>query len=184
MLGAEQKAWFFGELDKTKARWNVIANEVIMSQMPISIGNPPPFNIDQWDGFTVERQAVIEKFGSLPDLNPLVITGDIHAYGMADLKTTWDDAGTVVAPEFVGGSITSSFLVDGDATALISSAENIRYASGDKHGYAVMHLTADEARCRFRAVDRIDVETSPISTIAEFVVKPGTPAAEQVTPTA
>jgi alkaline phosphatase D len=183
MLGTEQRDWFFGELDKTKARWNVIANEVIMAKMPIAFGDPPVFNIDQWDGYSVERQMVVEKLASRPDLNPLVITGDIHAFGMADLKTSWDATGPVVAAEFVGGSITSAFPLPGDARVLLAGADSIHYATGEKHGYAVMHLTEDEARCRFRAVDTVAVETSPASTIAEFVVKPGSPAAQQVEPT-
>ena len=183
MLGTEQREWFFGELDKTKARWNVIANEVILARMPLALSDPASFNVDQWDGYTVERQAVVEKLASRTDLNALVITGDIHSFGMADLKTSWDDSAPAVAAEFVGGSVTSAFLAPGaDVKALLAQATEIRYVNGEQHGYAVMHLTADEARCRFRGVDTVTAATSPITTIAEFQVTPGNAAARIIDP--
>jgi alkaline phosphatase D len=174
LLGAAQRDWFLGELDRTTARWNVIANEVILAKTPITFGGRQVFNLDQWDGYPAEQRQVLAELGSRPDLNPLVITGDVHAYGAADLKVDWDDpAAPVVASEFVGGSVTSNFLDGVRAQDVLTDIPWLKFADSTRHGYAVMEVTEDEARCRFRSVRTTVSEESPIDTIAEFTVAAG-----------
>jgi alkaline phosphatase D len=183
MLGADQRDWFLGELDRTTARWNVIANEVIMAKMPIALGDRQLFNLDQWDGYPTEQRQVLAKLAARPDLNPLVITGDIHSYGAAELKVDWDDpAAPVVATEFVGGSITSNFPDGVRAQDVLAGVPWIRYTDSTRHGYAVMELTEEQARCRFRSVRTTTAEESPIDTIAEFIVQAGKPGLTRVGP--
>jgi alkaline phosphatase D len=183
MLGSSQRDWFLGELDRTTARWNVIANEVIMAKVPVRFGDRTVFNLDQWDGYPGEQRQVLEKLGSRPDLNPLVITGDIHAYGAADLRADWDDpSAPVVGAEFVGGSVTSNFLEGLRAEDVLTDIPWLKYTNSSRHGYAVMELADDGARCRYRATQSTATNESPIDTIAEFTVQPGKPGLTRVSP--
>jgi alkaline phosphatase D len=183
MLGAAQRDWFLDGLDRTTARWNVIANEVILAKMPIGFGGRAVYNLDQWDGYPHEQRLILEKLGSRPDLNPLVITGDIHAYGASDLKVDWDDpAAPVVGVELVGGSVTSNFFDGVEAEDLLADMDWLKYTNSSRHGYAVVELTEDGARCRFRAVRSTTTETSPVDTIAELTVEPGRPGLTLVSP--
>ena len=57
LLGAEQKAWLKGALRASRARWKVIANQVMIC----SLDAPPrnPLNTDSWDGYGAERQELV-----------------------------------------------------------------------------------------------------------------------------
>jgi alkaline phosphatase D len=174
MLGAAQRQWLFDELDHSHARWNVLANEVVMTRMSV-LGL---LNLDQWDGFSAERDALMAKLGARPDLNPLVITGDIHAFGMADLKDGWEPDAPIVGTELIGGSISSSGLSLFDVLPAV--VPHLHFANGSVRGYGVVDLTPATARCRFRAVESVAQRTSPVSTIAEFEVTAGRPGARRL----
>lgn len=180
ILGAEQFDWFEREFRASTARWNVIANEVILTKMPIA---GSLFNLDQWDGYPADQRRMTELFAERPDANPLVITGDIHAYGAANIKLDYDDPDAApIASELVGGSITSNFpdSLAEIARQAISSLDQIEFVDVDNHGYAMVELTEQQATCRFRVVSTIDEPTAEIRTSATFEITAGTPGLRQV----
>jgi alkaline phosphatase D len=173
MLGAAPRDRFLGDLDTSRARWNLIANEVVMTRVRVA----GLYNLDQWDGFAAEQRLVAERLAR-PDLNPLVLTGDIHAFAVADLKVDYDDpASPVVGTELVGGSISSVFPLPDLAVDVVRGLPDVHQFDGTRHGYAVVDLTADEARCRYRTVSTVTQPTADISTLAEMVVAAGRPGA-------
>ena len=62
LLGAEQKAWLKGALSASRARWKVIANQVMIC----SLDAPPhnPLNTDSWDGYGAERQELVDHIAA------------------------------------------------------------------------------------------------------------------------
>ena len=112
LLGAEQKAWLKGALSASRARWKVIANQVMIC----SLDAPPhnPLNTDSWDGYGAERQELVDHIAAEAIDDVTFVTGDIHTFFAGDVTRTGrqsvrgeDDTDPVNGPsratEFVGG---------------------------------------------------------------------------------
>jgi alkaline phosphatase D len=172
MLGSDQRDWLLGQLDGTTATWNVLANEVVMSRYRLG----GLYNLDQWDGFEAERRLVAGRLAARPGLNPLVLTGDIHAFAVNDVKVDHDRPDEpVVATEIVAGSVSSVFGLPDAAVALLRGLPDVRLFDGARRGYAVVDLERDRAVARLRAVDTVMQPTSPIGTLATVEVEAGRP---------
>ena len=149
MLGSAQEAWVADELLGSEATWKVIANQTVLTRLLFGSA----LNMDQWDGYPAAQQRMVDLLGRVD--NPLVITGDIHAAGIAQLRTNYDDPATTVGVELVGTSISSSFPTDLAAAAesLISGLDWIEYANARNRGYAVVDLDGTRMEATYRVVD-------------------------------
>ncbi|WP_236792568.1 alkaline phosphatase [Amycolatopsis sp. GM8] len=170
MLGAEQKAWLFGNLAAGRARWNVLAQQVFFSQL-----NPPPgagtHSDDAWDNYAAERNEVRDRLASVR--NPVVITGDAHSSFVCDIKADFDEPQSrTVGTEFVGTSITS----DGDGgdhapgdEALLGVNPHIRFVNR-KRGYVSCTVTPDSWVAVYRTLDFVSRLGSPVCDQARFEI--------------
>jgi alkaline phosphatase D len=183
MMGSEQEEWLMSGLKKSRARWNVMAQQVMMGALRNTTGGEPRFPMDHWNGYPVARQRLLEFLRERKTTNPIVLTGDIHSNWVNDLKPEfYRDGSPVVATEFVGTSITSG----GDGadvrpTTAASLAENphIKFYNGQR-GYVRCRLTAEQWQTDFRVVATVSQADAPISTRASFVVTNGQPGARRV----
>lgn len=164
MLGAAQESWLADGTASSGARWNVLAQQVVMAYTPL-VGQ---FNRDQWDGYPDARRAVLELLGRPEVRNPLVLTGDIHAAGAGKLLANWDDPDNspVVGHELVGTSISSSFPAGLDTVfnQVTSSLPWAAYANASQRGYVTVELRATEAVANWRVVDTVAEQTSAVRT--------------------
>jgi alkaline phosphatase D len=162
MLGDEQETWLTGALRGSTSTWNVIANQTVFSALPL-VGN---YNMDQWDGYPASRQRILDVLAE-GVANPVVITGDIHAAGIADITQDWNDpTKPVLGTELVGTSISSTFpaeFVD-LAEGLIADLPWIRYVNARQRGYAVVDLTGDRMQAEYKVVEDVTDPESPVST--------------------
>lgn len=182
ITGAAQERWLARGLTGSGARWNVLANQVMVAQSDEKPGPERGFgDWDQWDGYRAQRRRLMELFGSGRVANPVVVTGDRHATWVSELRTDFDDpASRVVGAEFVGTSVTSGG--DSDQAAFHRrwdplQAENPhwRYFDG-RRGYFVCDLTSERMVSRLRVVDTVRrAEGTAARTAAEFVVEAGRP---------
>ena len=177
LLGDEQDAWLAGSLADSPATWDVIANQIVMTSMPFagSLYNP-----DQWDGYADARARVLDHIAAAQVANAVVISGDIHAAGVADLVGENPD-GTpsteVRGTELVGGSISSTFdaaLAD-VAEQLILQLPHVRFADTHQRGYMIADVTQDEMVTRYQVAESTLVPESPVTTAATFTTVAGTP---------
>jgi alkaline phosphatase D len=100
-LGRSQSSFVRGGIRRSDATWKVIANQVVM--MPIKLNDTDYDAFDAWQGFPVEREALLR---TVADVDGVVfVTGDYHAFIAGDVQTA---AGRTVAAEFVGGSVSSA----------------------------------------------------------------------------
>jgi alkaline phosphatase D len=183
LLGARQRAWLFDGLRRSKARWDVVAQQVMFG--PVSFSPDPTFpivNFDQWDGYRHERAVVTRALGTLPR-NGIVVSGDIHSSWVNDLvvdpKRPGGSKPRTVATELVGTSITSSFPFPDVVDAAVRDQPTIKYADAHGHGYVRCELTRRALRADFRYVSRIDAPEATIATGASFVVRDAAPGAER-----
>ena len=116
MLGATQKAWFLQQVTGSVATWKLWANEVMLCQYLIG---PPGssqvefFDLDQWDGYPVERANLLGTIKAAGVQNFVTISGDAHLYLASYLKTNFNDPTEApMGVEFMVGAISSGNYYD------------------------------------------------------------------------
>jgi alkaline phosphatase D len=162
LLGTTQEQWLTDRLTASGARWNVLAQQVVMSATPLA----GRVNQDQWDGYDPARQRLLDVLGRSGVSNPLVLTGDIHASGAGRLLADYANPDSqVVGHEFVGTSISSTFPAGLDAlfNAAVAGLPWAVYANASKRGYVTVNMTADATTASWHVVETVAAETSPVS---------------------
>jgi alkaline phosphatase D len=182
LTGEDQERWLLAGLDRSPARWNVIAQQVMMSRtrLPNPTGGVPPLiaNLDQWDGYTPQRTRLLQHLADARVANPVVLAGDIHSSWFSELKLDFDRLEQPsVAVEFTATSVSSNFPIEYDAPLKAANPTlnpHVRYFDGSKRGYLRCEVGKGEWRTDARTVDTITTRTAPVSTTASFVVEAGT----------
>ena len=194
MLGGAQKAWFKGELERSRATWKVVANQLMI--MALDVPARTTVNPDQWDGYGAERRELLEFVQARGIRDVTFVTGDIHTFFAGNVTPSGREGvpavdGTPAATEFVAGAITSKGLeetlpAEGPVAQPTSEAAvrannpHILQADLARRGYAVLEARPDELRVDFRAVRTALAPTSTVDTIARFRVPRGTARAERI----
>jgi alkaline phosphatase D len=182
LTGAKQEAWLSAGLAHTPARWNVVAQQVMMARtrFPNPLQVPPTIaNMDQWDGYQPQRTRLLNFVSAAKVSNPVFLAGDIHSTWINELRPNFDDpASPSVAVEFVGTSVSSDFPVAFDAPIKQFNPilnPHVKYFDGLKRGYLRHEITRDTWRTDVRVVDTIAVRDAPTHTAATFHVQSGHP---------
>ena len=176
MLGAEQEQWLFDGLDASSSVWNVLAQQIVFSQLAFLPGTPGVYNLDQWDGYVAARQRVLDFLADRRPANPVVITGDIHASGVSDVKADFDDpASDVLGTEFVGTSITSGSpsVFQAVLPLLLANNPHLKWADAVSRGWVRCEVTPDEWRTDYRFVADVTDPGSTVTTAKSWVVEAG-----------
>ena len=181
MLGAAQEAWLGEGLARTRARWNVIAQQTLMAQLDRKPGPAQSFWTDGWDGYPGARARLLNDIVRLKPSNPLVIGGDVHCNWVADLKPDFDDPKSpVVATEFCGTSITSQGPSEKQVQTMLAENPHLRYGNGQQRGYVKMEIRRNACIATLRALDSEKRADSGIYTLATFAVENGRPGAQRI----
>ena len=178
LVGDAQERWLLEGFAGSRARWNVIAQQVMMARVDRAAGATEAYSMDQWPGYEMNRRRVLAALGRRPEANPLVIAGDIHSHWANDLIADFDDLGSrVVATELVGTSISSGGNgVAKPKTLAATLSENpfVRFHN-QQRGYVLCEATPQACRADFRVVDFVDRPGGTTTTAASFVVENGKP---------
>ena len=181
MLGAEQKTWLVDGMLDSPARWNLVASQIMMAETDILPGEGKLWYYDAWDGYQVERNALLEEFADVR--NPVVLSGDRHLTMISDLRTDYSDPDSeVVGAEFVGTSISSNG--DQDQAAFHAQwdplkADNPHWKFIDAHrGYHLFDIHRDGIDAQVRVVDTVVRPQATPSTVARLRVENGRPGVE------
>jgi alkaline phosphatase D len=178
ILGDEQEAWLERALAGPTARWNALAQQVFFSQRDFASGDALDLSTDAWDGYVADRDGLRDHLAAVGTSNPVVLTGDVHANYLCDVKADFDDPDSrTVATEVVGTSTTSGGdgrdQNPGDAVQL---AENphIKLINRNR-GYVRNVVTPATWTIDYRVVDSVTVPGAPVRTRASYVVEDGRP---------
>jgi alkaline phosphatase D len=176
MMGFAQEAWLYSGLANSKARWNVIAQDVVMAQYRLKQDGIDSFSTDDWDGYPANRQRLLQHIYDRKVSNPVVLSGDLHSFLANDLKLDFDDqASPIVATEFAGTSISSY----GPPYALIAQAlpdnPHVHFFDSRRRGYVVVDLAPQEMQVRMRVVSDAQDPKASIATFKSFAVEGGRP---------
>jgi alkaline phosphatase D len=183
MLGSPQEEWLLDGLGKSKATWNVLAQQVMMCRADRDPGPELLVSMDNWNGYGPARQRLFDGVAERGVGNVVVLSGDAHGSAAADLRLDYDDANSpTVGVEFVGTSVTSGG--DGSETdtrgrEFITSNDDMRFYSA-RRGYVSCTVTPELWRSDFRALERVSTPGAPMSTVASFLVEAGRPGLQRL----
>ncbi|MBM7785245.1 alkaline phosphatase D family protein [Tenggerimyces flavus] len=176
LLGPEQEAWLKSGLRSSATRWDVLVQQVPFTQLDEAAGPGFQYGKDNWNYFPAARQRIVDELVARPDLNAIVIGGEIHRHLAADIKATWDDpAAPPVASEFVATSVASGG--NGNAgstwvTRILAENPHIKYA-WEQRGYVRARISQQEWRTDLRVVPVVTTPSGDAVTGASFVVEAG-----------
>src|SRR5262249_34728834 len=109
MFGEAQQKWLFEGMSRSGARWNVLAQQVIMAEANLDPGPGELYWMDKWDGYPAARDRLMAFLEERRPGNPVVLSGDNHNNWVFDLKRDFRNGkAPVLATEFAGTSITSN----------------------------------------------------------------------------
>ena len=155
-----QVADLIGELTEIKAR--VLRDDPSVTQDERDrINTVLPYNLDAWDGYPAEREAVLgAAYGG--DKNLVVLAGDTHNGWASNLR---DAEGNQVGVEFATGSVSSGGLetylklepeqAEKFARHLEVLVDGLVYSNAKDRGYIIVSFTPKEARSRWIYVDTV-----------------------------
>ena len=177
LTGPEQEAWLLAGLDASSARWNVIAQRVMMAQLDTQPGDGRTFSSDMWDGYPAARARILSHLLHAGTSNPVVLSGDIHASWVNDLNADFDDpSSATIATEFVTTSITADNPFAQQLPYLLPENPHLTHFDA-RHGYTRCEITADRWLTELRGLPTVTSPDAPIATTAAFVVENGRPGA-------
>ncbi|HEX8006780.1 MAG TPA: alkaline phosphatase D family protein, partial [Trebonia sp.] len=173
LLGEDQHRWLLDGLKGSRARWNLIGQQIIMAQKDFKLGPGNEVNLDSWDGYAAERASLLRGLKDVA--NPVVLTGDAHMHHAAELYADPGDPDTKAAVELVTSSIAS----DGDGyrdtertAATLAENPHITYID-ERRGYIMARLTPEALTADFRTLDYISRRGAPARTSARFTIPSG-----------
>ncbi|WP_434452882.1 alkaline phosphatase D family protein [Lentzea sp. E54] len=181
MLGAAQEEWLFDGFRGSKARWDVLGQQVFFSQYDYIPGEVDKFLLDAWDGYVADRDRVVARFADVR--NPVVLTGDVHAAWGAEVKQRWNDPSSkTLATELVTTSITAGG--DGseeyaETPSWLRENPHVKYFN-NRRGYTLTRFTPDELRTDFRGLDYVTKPGAQVTTKASFVVEDRNPGLNRI----
>jgi alkaline phosphatase D len=181
LLGAEQRAWFLEGLYRSRARFDLVLNQVPFGQIDNDAGPDAKYDTDKWDGYLAERRTLLTGFGRR-GTGPVLVTGDMHANAAVDLKADFDDErSATVGAEFIGTSISTAG--DGDdlpsfGAAILKANPHVRFYNGQR-GYLRCRVSPDRLATDFRVLDYVKQPGSPVRTRSSFVVEADRPGLQR-----
>jgi alkaline phosphatase D len=183
VLGTEQQAWLQETTRTATNTWKVIVSSVSFTSMVFNLSNkadiPDPnlrqtfyFNADQWDGFPTKKQELL-GFMRQNVPNSLVISGDIHASfasvesGVPTLTAPGISSGSikelaglaVIGAGYATGSPVYKYVVAELEKSMSEPEANpgMRFVDGDKHGFVVLEVKANEAIATFHLIGSAEI---------------------------
>lgn len=174
VLGAEEEAWLSRNLSRNQARWNCLAQQIMMMALDRRRQPEEPdtiYNMDSWAGYDVPRKRLLSRMRGLD--NVIVLTGDEHQNFAGELN----DGNRVVASEFVATSISSG----GDGSdrrfgsdTMLANNPQLKFIN-DQRGYLTCDVTRDAWQTNFMVVDKVTTRDSQLSKRATAEITHGQP---------
>jgi len=179
LTGDHQQRWLFEGLDRSRARWNVLAQQTILAHFDYDAGEGVSVNHDQWDGYAGSRQRLMDFLVARRPANPVVLTGDWHSSWVNDLtRDPFDPASQLLGTEFVGTSISSECSWADDVAAAVPANPQVHFFDGARRGYVRCRVTPQRWRSDYRVVASAADTTAPATTLTSWVVEDGRPGAQ------
>ncbi|MEJ2857683.1 MULTISPECIES: alkaline phosphatase D family protein [unclassified Saccharothrix] len=182
ITGADQEAWLLDGFRRSRARWDVLGQQVFFAERDRKDGPDKEVSMDSWDGYLASRDRITRGWVEAGVRNTVVLTGDVHAAYAADIKADWADPASsrTVGTELVCTSVTSG----GDGNDTVDQTQlrlnpHIKLHSR-RRGYVRTRFTAAEMRVDFRSLPFVRQPGAEATTLKSFVVEDRNPGLNAV----
>jgi alkaline phosphatase D len=172
-MGRQQEDWLFKGFAASRAKWNVLAQQMMMMDLDRDPGSNLRYNIDSWAGYRAPRNRLLKHIRDRKVQNVIVLTGDEHVNYAGELHLDGrTPERTPIAVEFVATSITSGG--DGQdqsdgAKALIGANPQLKFIN-QQRGYVVCDVTPERWQSEFKVVDKVSTPGGVLSTRTKLAV--------------
>jgi alkaline phosphatase D len=176
MLGARQESWLFAALANSRARWNLLGQGTVMSYLNEQAGKEPRYWTDAWNGYPAARARLMDALATKPIANPVVLSGDIHAFVVSGLHRQAANLDTpIIASELVATSITSQGINQKTFDEWRALNPNLLIATGQYRGYLRLDVSRERLQADLIAMDTVKKATAGARTLRSFVIEAGRP---------
>jgi alkaline phosphatase D len=184
MLGPAQEKWLFDGLASSKSHWQVLGNQVMVGPYDSGPGAEMRVSMDQWSGYPVARDRLLNAIAQRAANRTVVLTGDIHSSWVNELHSDFSRPGRpIVAAEFVGTSIASGGDGTGDPNermkSLLSESPHIKWQH-NRRGYFTCTVDEKQWLTDYRAVAYVSRPGAPLETPTRWRVTHGKAGIERV----
>ncbi|HEU5160154.1 MAG TPA: alkaline phosphatase D family protein [Streptosporangiaceae bacterium] len=183
LTGAAQERWLLNGMTRSRARWQVIPQQVFFAQRDLAGGAAERYSMDAWDGYVGSRDRIMRAIQTRDIRNVVVLTGDVHASWACELKADWrNPASRTLGVELVGTSVTSGGNgsdVRSDTATILGENPHIKFFNNYR-GYVRCTVTRDDLRADYRVVPTVTEPGAPVFTRATFRTAAGRPGLERI----
>jgi alkaline phosphatase D len=176
MLGDSQERWLLDGMAASDLRWQVLAQQVMVAGFDQEPGDEVVTAMDQWGGYPVARDRLLNAIGERAPGRSVVLTGDIHSSWVNQLPAGFDRPDQpLVAAEFVGTSISSG----GDGSeewpriAAVRDENPQMLWQNNRRGYMRCTISADSWQTDYRTVPFVSRPGAPVETASSWTVAHG-----------
>lgn len=182
MMGEQEEKWLFDALAGSRARFNLIAQQVMLMPCDRQPGAEDVRNMDSWEGYRQARRRLLQHLNTSNIHNVVVLTGDEHQNIVGNVPL--DDrnpTGAIVASEFVVTSISSGGdgVVEREtAKGMLADNPHIKLIN-DQRGYGLGEVTPKHLTMEMKVLDQVTAPGGKLSTRAKFAVDPAKPGIQK-----
>jgi alkaline phosphatase D len=198
LLGEDQFNWLAERLTTSEAKWKIIGNQVIFSDLYTGIVYGEERNLDAWDGYPASKQQVADVIRDNEVENVIILSGDTHTSWAFETAINPTEPGQydpqtaegAFAVEFGTPSVSSGNIdesIPTDSAALIAEKlkapeynPHLKYVNLSEHGYLLLSLREDEARAEWYFIDDIQQPQSEEYLAKAYRVAEGQHQLEEV----
>ncbi|UGY91085.1 alkaline phosphatase D family protein [Streptomyces gobiensis] len=178
MLGATQERWLATGWLRSRAVWNIVPQQTVLSRRHSRLEGPFPVSMDAWDGYPAARGRLLAAAETARIANLVVLSGDVHVHYGLDIKADFDDTDSrTLGVELVTTSVSSG----GDGAerpanwdTLMKANPHLKFYNGQR-GYVLLTLNEERLRADYRTVRQVTTPGAPLTTAASFVSEAGDP---------
>jgi alkaline phosphatase D len=171
MIGDAQEAWLFDQLGSSGSVWNVIGQQTVFGNVTLA---DAVLNYDQWDGYPVQRNRIVDRLATDQIVDVVVLTGDIHFAGAGIIRSGARGVGTPVGVELVATSISSGGRINPAVTQVVKAIPDIVDVELEHRGYIMHTVTPDRWSAEYRMVDSVKQPGAPMFVHATYHIDVGT----------
>lgn len=178
ILGQAQETWLFDGMNRSKAKWQSLAQQTMVMDLDRNGGAHSGVNPDSWAGYRVPRARVLNHIKQRRIDNVVVLTGDEHQNFAGELHIDGrNPEGRPIATEFVATSISSGG--DGidqrpDTIRVAEMNPQLKFHNAQR-GYVICDVTPERWQTEFKVLDQVQDRRGSLSTRMTLAVEAGDP---------
>jgi alkaline phosphatase D len=185
MLGGEQEAWLFSQLQASTdagTTWRLLGQGVMFSRL-VPPGQPVLLS-DTWEGYQASRDRIFDFLQARRITDVAVLGGDLHSSWALDVPrnpvagyraATGEGslAVEILAPAISSPPLFAAAGLRERAPLLRAILQNLKYLEGDSRGYVVVDVTPERLQAEWFFVPTVDQRSAEESRAAAFVCERG-----------